>query len=401
MKIFHLKQGLNLPFLPHSFPLDKDSSKKIFYQQDFPGLDLKVCVEEGQSISPGKILLQDKKRSDLSVKAFFTGKVSTIIYGDKKKFISLTIENIEKVPWKENFSKNPKEFFLQSTLWNLLRQRPFDIIPSPESLLENLFIQGCESYTGESFKSIIYTKTFQEGLSFLKKIFKRVFLIGRDFSDNDAYNFSGKHPSGLIGTHIHYLSPVTLDKKVEHLQVEDVWSIGNFILTGYFSLPRYIRYGKEFLQLESFDYINQKTEGFEFIVGHPLYGEKRLSLSPKTRHLSSIQIENKDNDFNWLKPLQTFSVTNFSVNQLDLNTSTQGEERSFIPLDFFYEVFPLRMEIPWLLRSILVQDEDLAIDLGLLELVEEDFALVSFVDPTKHDFMYKASELLKKIKDQL
>ena len=59
------------------------------------------------------------------------------------------------------------------------------------------------------------------------------------------------------------------------------------------------------------------------------------------------------------------------------------------------------MEVPYLLRSLLTQDEDLAIDLGILELVEEDFALLSFVDPTKHNFIERASLLLKKIKDQL
>ena len=34
--------------------------------------------------------------------------------------------------------------------------------------------------------------------------------------------FSGKHPAGLVGTHIHHLDPVGEGKEVWHLSAQDV-----------------------------------------------------------------------------------------------------------------------------------------------------------------------------------
>ena len=47
---------------------------------------------------------------------------------------------------------------------------------------------------------------------------------------------------------------------------------------------------------------------------------------------------------------------------------------------------PLDILATPLIKSILVKDTDAAQQLGCLELIEEDMALFSFVDPGKHDF---------------
>ncbi len=44
--------------------------------------------------------------------------------------------------------------------------------------------------------------------------------------------FSGPHPAGLPGTHIHYLYPVSLERVVWHIGYQDVIAIGKLFRAG-------------------------------------------------------------------------------------------------------------------------------------------------------------------------
>lgn len=44
--------------------------------------------------------------------------------------------------------------------------------------------------------------------------------------------FAGPHPTGLAGTHIHFLEPVSLKKQVWHLNYQDVIAVGKVFLEG-------------------------------------------------------------------------------------------------------------------------------------------------------------------------
>ena len=53
---------------------------------------------------------------------------------------------------------------------------------------------------------------------------------------------------------------------------------------------------------------------------------------------------------------------------------------------------PMRIPTMHLIKAILIQDFELAEELGLLEVAEEDFALASFICPSKIDMV----EIVKK-----
>jgi Na+-transporting NADH:ubiquinone oxidoreductase subunit A len=57
-----------------------------------------------------------------------------------------------------------------------------------------------------------------------------------------------------------------------------------------------------------------------------------------------------------------------------------------VPIGMYERVMPLDIHPTFLLRSLLVGDTDRAIQLGALELDEEDLALCTFVDPGKADY---------------
>ncbi len=69
-----------------------------------------------------------------------------------------------------------------------------------------------------------------------------------------------------------------------------------------------------------------------------------------------------------------------------MTTSTYGSPRSIIPLGTYEEVMPLDILPTQLLRALIVGDFDSAIDLGCLELDEEDLALCTFACPGKYEY---------------
>ena len=60
-----------------------------------------------------------------------------------------------------------------------------------------------------------------------------------------------------------------------------------------------------------------------------------------------------------------------------------GEERAFVMTGIFEQVFPFDIYPVQLLKSIMVQDIEKMEQLGIYEVIEEDFALCEVIDPSK------------------
>jgi Na+-transporting NADH:ubiquinone oxidoreductase subunit A len=64
-------------------------------------------------------------------------------------------------------------------------------------------------------------------------------------------------------------------------------------------------------------------------------------------------------------------------------TSQHGEHRPFIDSTLYDQVMPLKVPTMLLVKAVMAEDFDLAETLGLLEVDSEDFALPTFVCPSK------------------
>jgi Na+-transporting NADH:ubiquinone oxidoreductase subunit A len=80
-----------------------------------------------------------------------------------------------------------------------------------------------------------------------------------------------------------------------------------------------------------------------------------------------------------------------------LTTSTGGSERAMVPLGTYEEVMPLDILPTQLLRALLVSDFDSSIDLGCLELDEDDLALCTFACPGKYEYGPFLRQMLTRI----
>ncbi|MBA2562499.1 MAG: NADH:ubiquinone reductase (Na(+)-transporting) subunit A, partial [Chitinophagaceae bacterium] len=64
-------------------------------------------------------------------------------------------------------------------------------------------------------------------------------------------------------------------------------------------------------------------------------------------------------------------------------TNMHGEERPFVVTGEYEKVFPMDIYPVQLLKSILIEDIEMMENLGIYEVVEEDFALCEFVCTSK------------------
>ena len=87
----------------------------------------------------------------------------------------------------------------------------------------------------------------------------------------------------------------------------------------------------------------------------------------------------------------------FGEKNLDFSTSTNGSPRAMVPIGTYDAVVPMDILATQLLRSLLVGDIESAINLGCLELDEEDVALCTYSCPGKYEFGPVLREMLTQI----
>jgi len=76
----------------------------------------------------------------------------------------------------------------------------------------------------------------------------------------------------------------------------------------------------------------------------------------------------------------------FKDRRFAMSTSTQGSERAMVPIGAYEKIMPLDILPTQLLRALIVGDIETALNLGALELDEEDLALCSYVCPGKYEY---------------
>jgi Na+-transporting NADH:ubiquinone oxidoreductase subunit A len=223
--------------------------------------------------------------------------------------------------------------------------------------------------------------------------------------------FSGPHPAGLVGTHIHFLDPVSATKTVWYLNYQDVIAIGKLFTTGRLWVERIIALGgppvlkprllRTRLGANTNDLLLGELQDVECraISGSVLSGRRAAgwaSYLGRYHTQLSVLAEGREREFfGWIMPGKNkFSILNVFLSSLSratrkfaLTTTQNGSPRAMVPVGNNYEqVMPLDILPTQLLRSLLVGDTEMAQSLGCLELDEEDLALCSFVCVGKYDY---------------
>ncbi|MCB0731392.1 MAG: Na(+)-translocating NADH-quinone reductase subunit A [Ignavibacteriae bacterium] len=433
MGVIRIKKGLNLPINgepSNTIDESKTVKKVALLGNDYIGLKPTLAVNIGDKVKLGQLLFTDKKLPGVNFTSPGAGTVVEINRGEKRHFLSMVIElsGSEEVIFKHySESEIPslksdviKEQLINSGLWTSLRERPFSKVANPEISPKAIFVTAIDSNPlAPSVEKIISGKesSFKNGLRLLSKLTEgNLYLCkeeGENIPDTQIHNlrveeFSGVHPKGLAGTHIHFLDPANRNKKVWYINAQDVIDIGLLFTTGKINVERIIslagpsiknpRYLKTRIGAAISDLTeNELSEGdCRVISGSVLSGRKSSKeegfLGRYHNQISVIE-EQKDRPFlGWITPSsKLFSVKKVLLSSLtpskkfNFSTAMNGGERAIVPSGSYEKVMPLDILPTFLLRALAVNDVEDAEKLGCLELDEEDLALCTFVCPSKID----------------
>ncbi len=434
MGIYKIKKGLDLPLIGE--PEQKVSegnpvSKIAVLGRDFTGMKPTMLVQVGDKVKKGQVVFTDKKTPGIKYTAPGSGKVVEINRGAKRMFLSLVIEleGEEEVTFK-SYSETElgnlnvsdiKEELIESGAWVSLRARPFSNVANPENTPHSIFITAMDTEPhAPKVSKVLEGKEnhFKNGLKIVSKLTDgKVYLCKSpaesiptiDLPNLNVEEFDGPHPAGLVGTHIHFLDPVSLHKTVWHISAQDVAMIGELFVTGKLNVERIIsiagprvknprlvktRIGADLGELTASEI---EGENNRVISGSVLSGRHAKDvenyLGRYHRQVSVIREGNEKKFLGWLTlGADLFSVKPVLISALfpnkkfDLSSSLNGGVRPIIPIGSYEKVMPLDILPTFLLRALAVKDIEEAEKLGALELDEEDLALCTFVSPSKNDY---------------
>jgi Na+-transporting NADH:ubiquinone oxidoreductase subunit A len=428
-----IKQGLDLPITgaPEQSITDGpavDSVAVVGF--DYVGMKPTMAVKVGDRVKLGQVIFSDKKTEGVNYTAPGAGVVKAINRGDRRALQSVVIEldGDDAVEFNKYSAtelsgltrEQVQDNLVNSGLWTALRTRPFSRVPQPGTTPNSIFVTAMDTNPLAGDPAIIIAEqkeAFSQGLEILTKLSETTVYLckapGADIPSADGVTveeFEGGHPAGNAGTHIHFLDPVSQTKTVWTIGYQDVIAVGKLFTEGKLftdrvvtvSGPRAAKPGLLRTRLgASFDQLlagAQEGEHNRVISGSVWNGRTATegAFAYLGRYANQITIleEGDEREFlGWVVPgTNKFSVLNVFVSFLnrskkfDFTTTTNGSERAMVPVGQFEQLMPLDILPTQLLRALVTGDIVHAMELGCLELDEEDLALCTFACPGKYEY---------------
>lgn len=436
--LINTKKGLDLPITGEPEQVIYNNAGAIksvaLLGTDYVGLKPSMKVSEGDKVKLGDVLFADKQYPEIVYTAPGAGVVTAINRGERRVLNSVVIElsGNDAVKFKSYApsklsgltGEQVRENLLASGLWTSLRTRPYSHAPDPASSPHSIFVTAIDTSPLAARPEVVIAERaadFQNGLVVIAKLTEgRVFLCKSpganipvpELAQLEVAEFEGPHPAGLVGTHIHFLDPVSPTKTVWHLDYQSVMAIGSLFTTGKLNVERVVslagslvanpRLVKTRVGANLSDLVKGQLKSGKdprVISGSVLHGRQAEGWSDflgRFHNQVSVIPENREREFmGWVVPTgKKYSFLNVLLTSLPqargrkfaFTTTKYGSPRAIVPVGVFEDVVPLDILPTQLMRYLIVGDTDMAQALGALELDEEDLSLCTFVDPGKHDF---------------
>lgn len=443
-----ITKGLNLPIAgaPTQDIADATAVKRVaVLGEEFLGMRPSMAVQEGDRVQKGQLLFEDKKIPGVRFTAPASGVISAIHRGERRilQSVVIDVDGDDAVTFPRfapaDLPTLPRETvqqqLLASGLWTSLRTRPYSKTPAPATTPAAIFVTAMDTNPlAADPQPIIYhhREAFNAGLTVLSRLTDgKVHVcqasggkLGGHPVGQVKYNeFSGPHPAGLVGTHIHFLEPVSLSRQVWHLNYQDAIAIGKLFTDGELWTERVIAVGGPQVKQPRLLRTRLGASLDDLLAGELAEGENRVisgSVLSGTQatgphaflgrfHLQvSVVKEGREKElFGWVMPgKDKFSITRTTLGHFlkhklfAFSTDTNGGERSMVPIGNYERVMPLDILPTMLLRDLLAGDTDSAQALGCLELDEEDLALCTYVCPAKYEYGPVLREVLTRIEQE-
>ncbi len=448
--MIRIKQGLNIPIA--GTPEQKIHPGPVVQTVGVLGRDYHaykrlptLLVSEGERVRLGQPLVRGKYLTSVTTTSPGSGVVEYIERGARRflETIAIRLDGDEEETfnaWRPEElpglnATQVRENLLASGLWLAFRTRPYSLVANPETEPHAIFVTAIDTNPLAADPAVVIADApadFANGLTVLSRLIPGKVHVckaaGVAIDTGTAANlqvteFSGPHPAGLPGTHIHFLAPVSAQRTVWHLNSQDVIAIGRLFTSGRLSPERIValcgpavfnpRLLRTRLGANTNELVKDELRRGEsrVISGSILSGDQavgRTAFLGRYHQQVSVLREGREREFlGWMTPgfnkysaSKVFISSLFRKRRFRLTTSQNGSPRAMVPTGTFERVVPLDILPTQLLRALVVQDTETALGLGCLELDEEDLALCTFVDTGKYDYGTILRDNLRRIRKE-
>jgi len=429
-----IKRGMDIPIQgsPQQVIADAPAPRAVaVVGYDYVGMKPTMEVREGDRVKLGQLLFTDKKNPGVRYTAPACGVVAAINRGAKRVLQSVVIDiegdEAEEFPAVAADgvaaldAATIRKQLVESGQWTALRTRPYSKVPAPDAEAAAIYITAVDTHPLAADPAVVIAEqaeAFRVGQDILAKLTSgKVYLCsaaGVDIAKGSAANieaaqFAGPHPSGLAGTHIHFLGGAGVEKVVWTVGYQDVIAIGRLFLDGRLYTQRVIALAGPQVENPRLLRTRLGVDLQALCAGELKAGDNRIisgsvlggrQVSGATSYLGryhnqvSVLLEGRHRDFlGWLSPgfnkhsnLGIYFTSFFGTRPIAMTTTTNGSERAMVPVGSYENVMPLDILPTHLLRALIVGDTESAQALGCMELEEEDLALCSYVCPGKYEY---------------
>ncbi len=443
--VINLKRGLDLKIqggVPAGCGVaEVEAQLFAICPDDFPGLVPKMEVREGDAVACGTPLMCDKNTSDIKLVSPVDGVVERVVRGDRRKILRVEVRKntgttAETAIPNIKDAESAKALMMESGLWAMMRQRPYDIIPHPEATPRDIFVTAFDSAPlAPSLEEAVAgcDKEIAAGVKALAMLTSgSVYISTRHDSKINIpqgavhYIVNGAHPAGNAGIQAANIKPINKGEVIWTLDIVTVARLGKLILTGKadwkttialtgskISSPRLISVeaGASISEILGSE-VATCSEHSRVISGNVLNGINVGTdgfLHYPYRQVTVIpEGDDVDEFMGWasLKPGKmsiSRSFPSFFMRRKKFNPDARilGGRRAMIMSGLYESVLPMDILAEYLLKAIISRDIDKMEALGIYEVAPEDFALCEYVDPSKIEVQKIVREGLDYLRKEL
>ena len=428
----NIKKGLDIPLEGNAQGKPEPIRSELvgICPDDYPGYTWKCDVKPGDKVAKGSPLFHAKEEESIRLVSPVGGTVEEIRRGERRKILSVTVRHEEDStePLK---GTDLKERLMESGLWALMRQRPYDVVPSPTTAPRDIFITAFDSspLAGNVIPSHL-SDYLEAGLEALKTLTKgSVYLSvrpGQGLRSKSAKTIevSGPHPAGNTGVQIAAIAPVNKGETVWTLDAGVAARIGMLVVKGFTDYraevsitgpaaakPKKVLtdFGvslKEILKGELKPDIHSRVISGNVLTGIKVSEEDGFLRYPYRQITIIEEGDNADEFMGWasMDPMKfsvkrTFPAFLKGLNKtFNFDARVRGGRRAMILSGELDKVFPFDIYPEYLIKAMIAGDYDKMEKLGIYEVAPEDFALPEFVDTSKQELQRLTRESLEKLR---
>ena len=446
-KIIKLRRGLDMNLkggLSAGSPVTETKASLVaVIPDDFPGFVPKLSVHEGDEVECGSELLHDKNCEEIKLVSPVSGKVKEIVRGERRKILRVIVEadpsgnnskafDVSGIDKKENLT----EVLMKSGLWAMMRQRPYDIIPSPGTTPVNIFISAFDSSPlaptlADSVKR--KDREIAEGIRALARLTSgKVYVSTRQGEEcplpEEATHIiiEGPHPAGNAGVQAANIAPVNKGETIWTLDIVTAARIGTLLTSGKadwstvvalvgsdVKTPKTVKTAvgcriKDIVK----DDIKTSDHHLRIISGNVLTGTAETADGFLHYPYRQVTVIPEGDDVDEFMGWASMSPEKMSVSHSFLSSFMKkkkfapdarlhGGRRAMIMSEQYDKVMPMDILPEYLVKAILAKDIDQMEKLGIYEVAPEDFALCEYIDPSKLELQKIVREGLDYLRKEL